>query len=86
MSDLILRRASESRTGAEGPDDYYVIGVDGLAIGRIFKVITSPVGTPWLWALNNGYHEDRTQTHGYEATRMAAPLSRRVGGGPELLT
>ena len=53
MSDLILRRASESRTGAEGPDDYYVIGVDGLAIGRIFKAITSPVGTPWLWALNN---------------------------------
>ena len=57
-----------------------------LAIGRIFKAITSPVGTPLLWALNNGYHEDRTPTHGYEATRVAAPLSRRVGGGPELLT
>jgi hypothetical protein len=39
MSDLILRRASERRTGAEGPDDYDVIGVDGLVIGRIFKVI-----------------------------------------------
>jgi len=25
-----------------------------------------------MWALAYGYHEDRTQTHGYEATRQAA--------------
>jgi hypothetical protein len=72
MSDLILRRASESLTGAEGPDD---IGVDGLAIGRIFKAITSPVGTPWLWALNYGDHEDSTPPHGYEATRFREELA-----------
>ena len=26
----------------------------------------------WLWTLIFGYHEDRTPTHGYEATREAA--------------
>jgi len=28
-----------------------------------------------------GYHEDRTPTHGYEATREEAMASRRVRGG-----
>jgi hypothetical protein len=33
-----------------------------------------PFGTPspWLWTLACGHHEDRTPTHGYEATREAA--------------
>jgi hypothetical protein len=31
-----------------------------------------PLGTPWLWTLVCGQHEDRTPTHGYEATREAA--------------
>ena len=26
----------------------------------------------WLWTLAYGQHEDRTPTHGYEATREAA--------------
>jgi hypothetical protein len=34
--------------------------------------MTSPVGSPWMWTLAFGYHEDRTPTHGYEATREAA--------------
>jgi hypothetical protein len=42
--------------------------------------------TPWMWTPAYGQREDRTPTHGYEATREAARLSRRVGGGPELLT
>ena len=37
------------------------------------------------WAFGNkcslGYHEDRTPTHGYEATREEAMASRRVRGG-----
>jgi hypothetical protein len=37
MTDLLLQRASESRPGADGRDDYDVIGADGLVIGRIFK-------------------------------------------------
>ena len=71
MTDLLLRQAQTSRAGAQGDDDYDVIGPDGLVIGRIFKA-TSLVGTPWMWTLAYGEHEDRTPTHGYEATRQAA--------------
>ena len=38
----------------------------------IFKANTSPVGTPWMWTVSYGFHEDHTPTHGYEATREAA--------------
>src|SRR5262245_32233732 len=31
-----------------------------------------PVGQSWMWTLAFGYHEDRTPTHGYAATREAA--------------
>jgi len=41
-------------------------------LGRISKATTSSVGTPWMWTLAYGGHEDRTTTHGYEATRHAA--------------
>jgi hypothetical protein len=43
-----------------------------VVVGRIMKAAAAPVGTPWLWTLIFGYHEDRTPTHGYEATREAA--------------
>ena len=72
MGDLLLRRVSASRAGAEGADDYDVISADGLVIGRIFKATTAPAGTPWLWTLAYGQHEDRTPTHGHEPTREAA--------------
>ena len=72
MSDLLLRRASEGRVGVEAPDDYDVIGADGLVIGRIFRATTAPAGTQWLWSLAYGQHEDRTPTHGYEPTREEA--------------
>jgi len=39
---------------------------------RIMKVHDGPEGSPWMWMLAFGYHEDRTPTHGYEATREAA--------------
>jgi hypothetical protein len=41
-------------------------------VGRIFKANAAPVGTPWMWTLVFGHHEDRTPTHGYAATREAA--------------
>jgi hypothetical protein len=70
---LLLRRASENRPPAQGPDDYDVIGNDGEVIGRIVKAVATPAGTPWMWTLAHGYyHEDRMPTHGYEATREAA--------------
>jgi hypothetical protein len=31
-----------------------------------------PVGSPRMWTPMFGYHEDRTPTHGYAATREAA--------------
>jgi hypothetical protein len=44
---------------------------DGVVVGRIFKV---RVGgrTPWIWTLAFWHREDRTPTHGYEATREPA--------------
>jgi hypothetical protein len=47
-------------------------------------VYASPVGTPWMWILTYGHHDDRTPTHGYEATRQAAmqAFARRPCAGP----
>jgi hypothetical protein len=71
VTDLLLRKAQAGRAGAQDDNDYDVIDADGLVIGRIFKA-TSLVGTPWMWTLAYGEHEDRTPTHGYEATQEAA--------------
>jgi hypothetical protein len=72
MTDLLLRRVSENRAGADGQDDYDVIGTDGLIVGRIFKAVRFPNGMPWQWSLAYGQHEDRSPTHGYEPTRDQA--------------
>ena len=70
---LILKRASTSRTAGEwSEDDYDVVLANGAVVGRIFKVHAAPQGTPWMWTLAFGQHEDRTPTHGYAATREAA--------------
>src|SRR5262245_2759597 len=55
----------------EQHEDYDVLA-DGAVVGRIMKVHAAPVGTPWMWTLAFGHHEDRTPTHGYEPTREAA--------------
>jgi hypothetical protein len=52
-------------------NDFDVLA-DGAAVGRIMKVHAAPVGTPWMWTLAFGQHEDRVPTHGYEPTREAA--------------
>ena len=44
---------------------------DGAVVGRIFNSHAGPVGSPWMWTLAFGYHEDRTPTHGYAETREA---------------
>jgi hypothetical protein len=41
------------------------------------KANAAPVGSPWLWALAFGDHEDRTPRHGYAATREAAMAAFR---------
>ena len=38
-------------------------------VDGIFKENAAPVGTPWMWTLAFGHHEDRTPMHGYAATR-----------------
>ena len=72
MSSLILKRASSSRPSGEWSDDDYDILTDGIVVGRIMKAAAAPEGSPWLWTLAFGHHEDRTPTHGYEPTREAA--------------
>jgi hypothetical protein len=73
MDQLVLKRAAASRLSGEWNDDDYDVLCKGAAVGRIMKAApAAPVGTPWLWTLAYGYHEDRTPTHGYEPTREAA--------------
>jgi hypothetical protein len=71
---LVLKRASASRSSGEWNDDDYDYDVlaDGTVVGRILKVHAAPIGSPWMWTLMFGHHEDRTPTHGYAATREAA--------------
>ena len=69
---LVLKRASASRLSGELSDDDYDVLADGVVVGRIMKAAVAPVGTPWLWTLAYGHHEDRTPIYGYEATREAA--------------
>jgi hypothetical protein len=72
MFPLILKRASASRPSGEWKDDDYDVLADGVVVGRILKVHAAPIGTPWMWTLAFGHHEDRMPTHGYAATREAA--------------
>jgi hypothetical protein len=69
---LTLKPASTSRPSGEWSDEHFEVLAEGVMVGRIFKSAASPVGTPWMWALAYGHHEDRTPTHGYAATREDA--------------
>jgi hypothetical protein len=70
---LILKRASASRPSGEWNDDDYDVLCDEVVIARIMQAApAAPVGTPWMWTLAFGHHEDRTPTHGYAATREDA--------------
>jgi hypothetical protein len=69
---LVLKRASTSRSSGEWNDDDYDVLAGGTVVGRILKVHAASVGSPWMWTLVFGQHEDRTPTHGYAATRETA--------------
>jgi hypothetical protein len=69
---LVLKRASACRPSGEWSDEDYDVLCEGAVVGRIFKSAVAPVGTPWFWTLAYSHLEDRTPTHGYEATREAA--------------
>jgi hypothetical protein len=68
----MFKRASSSRPSGEWNDDDFDVLADGIVVGRIFMANAAPVGSPWMWTLAFGHHEDRIPTHGYEATREVA--------------
>ena len=68
---LTLKRAPPTRPSGEWKDDDYDVLADGEIVGRIFNEGGS-VARPWMWTLDLGYHEHRSPTHGYDATREAA--------------
>jgi hypothetical protein len=69
---LIIKRASASRLSGEWNDDDFDVLADGAVVGRIFKANAAPIGSPWLWTLAFGQHEDRLPTNGYAESREAA--------------
>jgi hypothetical protein len=69
---LLLKRASLTRPSGQWNYDDFDVLANGVVVGRIMRASASPVGTPWMWTLAFGHHEDRTPTHGYAATRGAA--------------
>jgi len=71
MKRVRKKSAAANLSGEWSEDDYDVLA-DGLVVGRILKAAAAPIGTPWLWTLAYGHHEDRTPIYGYEATREAA--------------
>jgi len=64
--------AARSRPSGEWNDDDFDVLADGAVVGRILKVHAAPVGSPWMWTLAFGHHEDCTPTHGYAESREAA--------------
>jgi hypothetical protein len=76
---LILKRAFASRPSGEWNDDDFDVLTDATVVGRIFKAAASPVGTPWMWTLAFGHHEDRTPT------RLRGDALGRDGGVREEL-
>jgi hypothetical protein len=65
-------KGASSRPSGEWDDDDYDMLADGVVVGRIMEAAAAPVGLPWMWTLIFDYHEDRSPTYGYEATREAA--------------
>jgi hypothetical protein len=65
MTDLLIK--------SSGPvaGQYKVLDGDRV-VGHIRLSEAAPPATPWLWTLAYGQTEDRTPTHGYEATREEA--------------
>ena len=80
MSDVLLRRVTEGRAGAEAPDDYDVNGDDGRVIGRIFKTAIPRTGTSLVWRVTD--REARTRATSW--TREAAMQAFLGGACPAL--
>jgi hypothetical protein len=76
---LTLKRGKFSRPFGEWNDNDFDVLADGVVVGRIMRAAASPEGSPWMWTLAFGHHEDCIPTHGYEPTREAAMAACRHG-------
>jgi hypothetical protein len=63
---MSLRKSGRRR------EDHYDVIADGSVVGRRMLFSAEPAGLPWMWTVAPGYEADRSQTHGYEATKEAA--------------
>jgi hypothetical protein len=63
MTDLSFKRVA---------GDHFDVLADENVVGYIMFSDGAPSGTPWMWTLAHGYHEDRLPTHGYAESREAA--------------
>jgi hypothetical protein len=79
---LTLKRASASRSSGGWNDDDFDVLCDDVVVGRIMKVAAPPVGSPWMWTLTFGHHEDRSRhTAMPKRARPRWRHSQGVGGG-----
>jgi hypothetical protein len=71
VAQLILKRASASRSSGQWSDDDYDVLENGKIVGRIFRSPAAPTSRQWMWASGHGGHVERA-AHGHEPTREAA--------------
>jgi hypothetical protein len=72
VSQLILKRASASRSSGQWSDDDYDVLENGVVVGRICKEEVAPPDRPWGWASGHSAATVKRAAHGYEPTREAA--------------
>jgi hypothetical protein len=65
MAELLLRRAIAAR------GEVYDVLRGRRIVGRIM-LSNGSSASQWVWTISYKYHEDRTPTHGYAASRAAA--------------
>jgi hypothetical protein len=70
MTGLILKPASASPPSGEWNDDDYDVLADGVVVGPHLQ--RCGLASRYAMDVDASFHEDRTPTHGYEATREAA--------------
>jgi hypothetical protein len=58
---------------------------EGVVVGRIFRAVASPEGSPWMWALAFRHHEDRTPTQSQAVTGRREPVAPFFRYGRALL-
>jgi len=78
---LIPKHASANRPSWQWNDDDFDVLANSEVVGRIFKANAAPVGSPWIWTLAFGHHEDRTAT--LQRARLPWLHSPTAGGANE---